>query len=145
MRPRRPRSGPAPEVRRGTRSWRLATAPTLATTVDGLLAAGARYLALDLTDIDFFGAQALRVLDDVERRCRHLDGRLVLVGVGPHVRRTLVLMDAHRLLAAMTPEPVRTGAGPRSGRAEETAGVHELDQQVNERAADVAAITAAGS
>jgi anti-sigma B factor antagonist len=92
----------------------LASAPTLVTTLDGLLAQGACHLALDLTYVDFFGAQGLRVLDDLERRCRSLHGRLVLVQVSPHVRRVLVLMNAQRLLGAVLPERV----GTRSGRTD---------------------------
>jgi anti-sigma B factor antagonist len=101
----------------------LASAPTLITTLDGLLADGARHLALDLTYVDFFGVQALRVLDDLERRCRRLHGRLVLVEVSPHVRRVLVLLNAQRLLDAVLPERVGTGAGTRTGRAD--AGGHD--------------------
>jgi anti-anti-sigma factor len=99
----------------------LASAPILARAVDELLARGACNLALDLTYVDFFGAQALRVLDDIERRCRQLHGRLVLAAVGPHIRRVLVLMDARRLLAAMlVPDRVRTAADMCSGRDDET-------------------------
>ncbi|MEK6438492.1 STAS domain-containing protein [Pseudonocardia sp. T1-2H] len=84
----------------------LASAPALVATLDGLLADGARHLALDLTYVDFFGVQALRVLDDLERRCRRLHGGLVLVEVSPHVRRVLVLLNAERLLDAVLPERV---------------------------------------
>jgi anti-anti-sigma factor len=84
----------------------LASAPALVATLDGLLADGACHLALDLTYVDFFGVQALRVLDDLERRCRRLHGQLVLVEVSPYVRRVLVLLNARRLLDAVLPERV---------------------------------------
>ena len=59
-----------------------ATAPDLASVLDGLIDRGQYNLVLDLGDVDFISSAGLRVLIDTQKKCQHLKrGRLALAEV----------------------------------------------------------------
>jgi anti-sigma B factor antagonist len=53
---------------------------------DALLTAGARFIILDLTDVNFVDSSALAVMVRGMRRCRERNGELLLCGLRQPVR-----------------------------------------------------------
>ncbi|MFD3531369.1 STAS domain-containing protein [Streptomyces sp. NPDC058664] len=62
------------------------------------VADGHRYLVLDLTALAFCDSRGLNCLLSLNWLCRHMEGRLLLSGVGSQVMRTLTVSGTGKAL-----------------------------------------------
>jgi len=68
------------------------TAPDLADTLDAITESGNYNIVFDMSDVDFISSAGLRVLIDVQKRCKRLNrGELVLVDVPEQIYEALEL------------------------------------------------------
>jgi anti-sigma B factor antagonist len=63
---------------------------------DALLTAGARFIILDLTDVNFIDSSALAVMVRGMKRCRERNGELLLCGLRQSVRTIFELTRMER-------------------------------------------------
>lgn len=81
----------------------MATGAPLWAVLDGHLAAGRRYLRLDLSDVAFIDAATLTGIVRIHQCALAERGRLLLTGVRPRVARVLRLGGVDRVLFVSTP------------------------------------------
>jgi anti-anti-sigma factor len=86
----------------------VCTAPALDGELDAVIAAGARLVVLDLTDVTFLDSTGLRSIVRAARELAARDGRLTCAGLSSAARRVLEISG---LLAELTePGPETTPA-----------------------------------
>ncbi|MBW0100883.1 STAS domain-containing protein [Pseudonocardia sp. KRD-291] len=104
----------------------MATAPALRTLLDQLRAAGVRFLALNLAELDFLGAAGVHALIRADRQFRSATGWVVLTHPTDRTRRVLQITGLdndltlhpyqswHAPTSAPTPHgsPVQLGRSP---------------------------------
>jgi anti-anti-sigma factor len=81
----------------------LATGAPLWAVLDGHLAAGRRFLRLDVSDVSFMDASALSGLSRLHHEALACRGTLVLTGVRPQVARILQLAGLEGVLFVSGP------------------------------------------
>jgi anti-sigma B factor antagonist len=67
----------------------LATSPRLREVLDTVIGNGAPLVRLDMSAVTFLDSSGISVLVDAQQRLREASGRLVLHGVGDHIKRVL--------------------------------------------------------
>jgi anti-sigma B factor antagonist len=67
----------------------LATSPRLRKALDHAIASGAPLVRLDMAAVTFLDSSGISVLVDTQQRLQEASARLVLHGVGDHIKRVL--------------------------------------------------------
>ena len=67
----------------------LATSPQLREGLDRAIVSGAPLVRLDMTAVTFLDSSGISVLVDTQQRLHEASARLVLHGVGDHIKRVL--------------------------------------------------------
>lgn len=67
----------------------LATSPRLKEALDEAIRSGSDAVRLDMSDVTFLDSSGISVLVDAQQRLQDASSKLVLHGVGDHVRRVL--------------------------------------------------------
>jgi len=67
----------------------LATSPQLRDALDRAIASATPLVRLDMTAVTFLDSSGISVLVDTQQRLQEASARLVLHGVGDHVKRVL--------------------------------------------------------
>jgi anti-sigma B factor antagonist len=76
----------------------LASADVLSTAMDDQLAAGRRYVRLDISRLEFLDTAGVAVLTDVHSAFRQVRGTVILTGATPRTRRLLRLVAVDQVL-----------------------------------------------
>ena len=67
----------------------LATSPRLREALDGVIGSGVPVVRLDMSSVGFLDSSGISVLVDAQQRLQETSSRLVLHGVGDHIKRVL--------------------------------------------------------
>jgi len=81
------------------------TSHQLSQTVHGEVEKGCRRILLDLTDVTFADAAALRVLDRMRAKMAEVDGSMHIVGWSPRFLRVCQLAGLERAFGLSEPLP----------------------------------------
>ena len=96
----------------------LASAPTVRSLLNDVLAFGPENLRIDLAQIGFMDSQGLNILAGLHKRAQELGGQIVLVGVPDHVKLLLELTGLDTLLDV---QPSHGSPPPSSGTGDAAA------------------------
>jgi anti-sigma B factor antagonist len=97
----------------------LASAPTVRSRLNDVLAFGPENVRIDLGEVGFMDSQGLNILAGIHKRAQELGGQIRLVGVPDHIRRLLELTGLDTLLDV---QPSRDTPPPGSGVGDAAAG-----------------------
>ncbi len=92
----------------------LASAPQLRRELYDIIDQGHRWIAIDLSDVDFMDSTGLGVLIGALKRLREADGSLALAGFKPAVSRVFEITGLDRIFtihASLSEIGVATGGG----------------------------------
>lgn len=76
----------------------LASAPTVRSRLNDVLALGPENLRIDLSQVGFMDSQGLNILAGLHKRAQESGGQILLVRVPDHIRRLLELTGLDALL-----------------------------------------------
>lgn len=96
----------------------LASAPTVRSRLNDVLAFGPENMRIDMAEVGFMDSQGLNILAGLHKRAQELGGQVVLVRVPDAIRRLLELTG---LDAALDVEPSHGSPPPGSGVGDQAA------------------------